>query len=124
MFLDDGEDLIPGYVLKRSFWSPHPSDYNPMRRPGPLPRNIAAALGRSSQETKRTHPYHPLPRNTALKQREAESFVDDYAFDEGLNGNFLATFSVSLNSQSVLKKPNVASKSETSNPEASFPDAS
>ncbi|ODM91302.1 hypothetical protein Ocin01_15384 [Orchesella cincta] len=53
--------------MKR-FFTNHPSDYNPMRRPGPMPR------GSKRDET----PYHPIPRIVSMRRSSGSAGSEEY----------------------------------------------
>jgi hypothetical protein len=69
-----GEDFqfpVPARQWKR-FWSPHPSDYNPMRRPG------SASQGpRSNKRADTDTPYHPIPRSIAIGNNKPKANYED-----------------------------------------------
>ncbi|CAG7640701.1 unnamed protein product [Allacma fusca] len=78
----DGGDYWQGmtYTKRAGFWSPHPSDYNPMRRPNPV-------LRPSSKRDFDQLPYHPLAKGVSLIQRFGGG-PDDYV-DALLDGSDL-----------------------------------
>jgi hypothetical protein len=72
---DEDQFWPPSPILswkRAGFWSPHPSDYNPMRRPG-----VGGQAPRSSAK-KSENPYHPVPRTVTQNQmRNAKSNTED-----------------------------------------------
>ncbi|OXA61856.1 uncharacterized protein LOC110846357 [Folsomia candida] len=64
---DNLEDSLGQY--QKRFWSPHPSDYNPLRRPVPAPRGSKRDDGVV---------YHPIPRIVTIKQQRSNGHVDEY----------------------------------------------
>lgn len=60
--------------MKR-FFTNHPSDYNPMRRPGPIPRGA---------KREDAVPFHPVPRSVSAAMRHQLGNGDgDFADSEG-----------------------------------------
>ncbi|CAG7826834.1 unnamed protein product [Allacma fusca] len=75
---DSGEYWRQGmaYAKRTGFWSPHPSDYNPMRRPSPV-------LRPSSKRNFEDLPYHPLAKGVSLIQRLGDGYEDYMEVSDG-----------------------------------------
>ncbi|CAL8069491.1 unnamed protein product [Orchesella dallaii] len=97
-----GEDYYSPMVMKR-FFTNHPSDYNPMRRPGPMPR------GSKRDDT----PFHPVPRIISMRRTDgSDEFGGENSEGYIANGRQkkqtrAATLIFRLGSLGMRRKPTV-----------------